>query len=172
MTVRRFKYLVVADDSAEFPVALAYAAQRVRVTGAALTILRIVDTIVDQAHWVSVGEDMRAEALEAAEAMAERLAAETWAETGVQPEIVIREGERKAELRRYIDEDQEVRIVVLATGAGREGPGPLVSSVAKGQGLGGRAVPVLIVPGSLGKEEARSLATPDPGDQEDVVTGK
>lgn len=164
MTARRFKYLVVADDSAEFPVALAYAAQRVRVIGAALTILRIVDTIVDQAHWVSVGEEMRAEALEAAEAMAERLAAETWAETGVQPEIVIREGERKAELRRIIDEDQEIRIVVLAAGVGREGPGPLVSSVAKGQGLGGRAVPVLIVPGSLSREEARRLATPDPGE--------
>jgi nucleotide-binding universal stress UspA family protein len=166
MTVRRFKYLVVADDSAEFPVALAYAAQQVRVTGAALTILRIVDTVTDHAHWVSVGEEMRAEALEAAEALAERLAAETWAETGVQPEIVIREGESKVELRRFVDEDQEIRIVVLAAGVGRDGPGPLVSSVAKGQGFGGRAVPVLVVPGGLGKEEARRLATPDPGDPE------
>jgi hypothetical protein len=164
MSQRRFKYLVVADDSPEFPVALAYAAQRVRVTRAALTILRIVDTMVDQAHWVSVGEEMRAEALEAAETLAERLAAETWAETGVQPEIVIREGERKSELRRYIEEDQEVRLVVLAAATGRDGPGPLVASVAKGGGLGGRAVPVVIVPGSLGKDEARRLATPDPGE--------
>lgn len=164
MTARRFKYLVVADDSAEFPVALSYAAQRARVTGAALTILRIVDTSTDQSHWVSVGEEMRAEAMEAAEAMAERLAAETWAESGVQPDIVIREGERRAELRRFIDEDDEVRIVVLAAGAGRDGPGPLVSSVAKGQGLGGRAVAVLIVSGALSREEARRLATPDPGE--------
>jgi hypothetical protein len=84
----------------------------------------------------------------------------------VQPEIVIREGESKVELRRFVDEDQEIRIVVLAAGVGRDGPGPLVSSVAKGQGFGGRAVPVLVVPGGLGKEEARRLATPDPGDPE------
>jgi nucleotide-binding universal stress UspA family protein len=163
MSERRFKYLVVADDSAEFPAALAYAAHRVKVTTGALVILRIVDTVTDNAHWVSVGEEMRAEALEAAEAMAERLAAETWAETGVQPEIVIREGETKAELRRFIDEDADIRIVVLAAGIGRDGPGPLVSSVAKGQGLGGRALPVLIVPGSLSRAEARALAVPDPG---------
>ena len=163
MPEHRFKYLVIADDSAEFPAALAYAAHRVKVTTGALVILRIVDTVTDHAHWVSVGEEMRAEALEAAEAMAERLAAETWAETGVQPEIVIRQGETKSELRRFIDEDQDIRIVVLAAGVGRDGPGPLVTSVAKGQGFGARALPVLIVPGSLSREEARALAVPDPG---------
>ena len=163
MPVNRFKYLVIADDSAEFPTALAYAAHRVKVTTGALVILRIVDTVTDNAHWVSVGEEMRAEALEAAEAMAERLAAETWAETGVQPEIVIREGETRSELRRFIDDDHEIRIIVLAAGVGRDGPGPLVTSVAKGQGLGARALPVLIVPGSLSREEARALAVPDPG---------
>ncbi len=163
MVPRRFKYLVIADDSAEFPVALAYAAHRVKVTTGALVILRIVDTVTDNAHWVSVGEEMRAEALEAAESMAERLAAETWASTGVQPEIVIREGESKSELRRFIDEDRDIRIVVLAAGVGRDGPGPLVTSVTKGQGLGGRAIPVLIVPGSLSPDDARALAVPDPG---------
>lgn len=163
MPERRFKYLVIADDSAEFPAALAYAAHRVKVTTGALVILRIVDTATDNAHWVSVGEEMRAEALEAAEAMAERLAAETWADSGVQPEIVIREGETKTELRRFIDEDQDIRIVVLAAGVGRDGPGPLVSSVAKGQSFGARALPVLIVPGSLSRDEARTLAIPDPG---------
>ncbi|MDX2234607.1 MAG: universal stress protein [Hyphomonadaceae bacterium] len=163
MDPRPFKYLVIADDSAEFPVALAYAAHRVKVTTGALVILRIVDTATDNAHWVSVGEEMRAEALEMAEAMAERLAAETWASAGVQPEIVIREGDARAELRRFIDEDRDVRIVVLASGTGRDGPGPLVSSVAKGQGLGGRSVPVLIVPGTLSADEVRALAVPDPG---------
>ena len=163
MTARQFKYLVIADDSAEFPAALAYAAHRVKVTTGALVILRVVDTVTDNAHWVSVGEEMRAEALEAAEAMAERLAAETWAETGVQPEIVLREGETRAEIRRFIDEDQDIRIIVLGVGVGRDGPGPLVGAVAKGQGLASRAIPVLIVPGSLTREEARALAVPDPG---------
>lgn len=159
MAARSFKFLVIADDSAEFASALAYATHRVKTTGAALLILRIVDTVTDNSHWVSVGEEMRAEALEAAEAQAERLAAETWAESGVQPEIVIREGEIKAELRRLLDEDPGIRIIVLGAGVGRDGPGPLVSSLAKG-GIGGRPVPVLVVPGSLTREEARILATP------------
>lgn len=158
---RGFKFLVIADDSAEFAAALVYAAYRVTATGASLLILRVVDTVTDHAHWVSVGEEMRAEALEAAEAQAERLAAETWAETGVQPEIVIREGEIKAVLRGLLDEDPDVRIIVLGAGVGRDGPGPLVASLAK-QGLGGRAVPVLVVPGSLTKEEAKALAVPAP----------
>jgi nucleotide-binding universal stress UspA family protein len=160
MAARRFKFLVIADDSAEFAAALAYTAYRVKTTGAALLILRVVDTVTDHAHWVSVGEEMRAEALEAAEAQAERLAAEVWAETGVQPEIVIREGEMRAELRRLLDDDPEVRIIVLGAGVGRDGPGPLVASLAR-QGLGGRPVPVLVVPGSLSREEAKILAMPD-----------
>lgn len=160
---RRFKYLVIADDSAEFPVALAYAAHRAKATRSALVILRIVDTETDNAHWVSVGEEMRAEALEAAEAMAERLAAETWASTGVQPDIIIREGPVKTELRRFIDEDTDVRILVLAAGTGRDGPGPLVSSIAKGQTLGNRSIPVLVVPGGLSPDDARVLAEPGEG---------
>lgn len=159
MVARGFKFLVIADDSAEFQAALTYATHRVKATGASLLILRVVDTVTDNAYWVSVGEEMRAEALEAAEAQAERLGAETWAETGVQPEIVIREGELKAELRRLVDEDADVRIIVLGAGVGRDGPGPLVSALAK-QGLGGRPVPVLVVPGSLSREEARALAQP------------
>jgi hypothetical protein len=160
---RPFKFLVIADESPEFPVALAYAAARVKATAGALVILRIVDTATDNAHWVSVGEEMRAEALEAAEAVAVRLAAETWASTGVQPDIVIREGAPKGEIRRFIDEDEDIRVVVLAAGSGRDGPGPLVSSVAKGQSLGARPLPVLIVPGSLSPEEARALAAPGEG---------
>lgn len=163
MAFGQFKYLVIADDSPEFPVALTYASARVRATGSALVILRIVDTVTDNAHWVSVGEEMRAEALEAAEALAERLAGETWAESGVQAEVVIREGETKAELRRFLEEDADIRILVLAAGSGRDGPGPLVSSIAKGQSLGARAVPVLIVPGSLSREEARRLGSPPAG---------
>lgn len=163
MAARGFKFLVIADDSAEFAAAIVYAAFRVKATNAALIILRVVDTVTDNAHWVSVGEEMRAEAIESAEAQAERLAAEVWADAGIQPEIVIREGELRAELRRLVDEDRDIRLIVLAAGIGRDGPGPLVSALARGQGLGGRPVPVVVVPGTLSRDEAKALAVPDPG---------
>lgn len=156
----RFKFLVVADASSEFAPALAFAANWAKAIGASLVILKVVDVSTDQSQWVSVGEEMRAEALEAAEALAERLGAEVWAESGVQPEIVIREGEIKAELRRLVDADRDIRMLVLGAGSGRDGPGPLVSLVAKGHNWGSRALPVVIVPGALTREDARELAAP------------
>jgi nucleotide-binding universal stress UspA family protein len=155
-----FKFLVVADDTAEFGSALAFAAQRVKVVGGALTILRVVETSNDQTQWVSVSEEMRAEALEAAGKRAERLAAEVWAEFSVQPEIIVREGELRGELKRLIDQDRSIRMLVLGAGAGRDGPGPLVSTVLKGGQWGARAIPVVVVPGTLSKDEARELASP------------
>jgi len=156
-----FKYLVIADESPECPTAMLYAALRARATGSRLQMLAVVEPVSYQ-HWVSVGEEMRAEAREAAEALTARFAAELVGETGVEPEIVIREGEMRPELRKLLAEDGDVKLIVLAAAAGRDGPGPLVASLAKG-GLGGRAVPVLVVPGSLSREEVRALAVPSSG---------
>lgn len=153
-----FKYLVVADDSPECPAALLYAALRARATGSALVMLCVIEPVRDQ-QWVSVGEEMRAEALEAAEALTARFAAELVGEAGVEPEIIIREGEIRPEIRKLLAEDTAVKLIVLAAGAGRDGPGPLVSALAKG-GLGGRATPVLVVPGQLSRDEIHALASP------------
>lgn len=155
-----FKYLVIADETPECPAALLYAAWRARATGSRLLMLNVVEPVSFQ-HWVSVGEEMRAEAREAAEALTARFAAELMGETGVEPEILIREGELRPEIRKVLEEDGDVKLIVLAAGAGRDGPGPLVASLAKG-GLGGRALPVLVVPGQLGREEIRALAVSGP----------
>ncbi|MGE0829555.1 MAG: universal stress protein [Hyphomonadaceae bacterium] len=154
-----FKYLIIADESPEFPSALTYAALRAKYTNSGLIMLRVVEP-VEPAEWVSVAEEIRRQAAEAAEALTQRFAAEIWAETGLTVEIVIREGDLKAEIRRLADEDKAIKIVILAAGAGQSGPGPLISAIAKGHGIGGRAMPVLIVPGGLNKEEVRLLASP------------
>jgi hypothetical protein len=155
-----FKYLVIADDSPECPIALLYAGLRARATGSGLVMLNVVEPASYQ-HWVSVGEAMRAEAHENAAALCARHAAELAGETGVQAEIVIREGEVRPEIRGVLADDPAIKLMVLAAGAGRDGPGPLVASLAKG-GLGGRAIPVLVVPGNLGREDVRMLAGPGP----------
>lgn len=155
-----FKYLVIADDSPECPVALQYASLRARATGSGLVMLSVVEPATYQ-HWVSVGEAMRAEAHEAAAALCARYAAEIAGDSGVEAEILIREGEMRPELRRVLAEDRDIKLMVLAAGVGRDGPGPLVASLAKG-GLGGRAIPVLVVPGDLGRDDVRALAGPSP----------
>lgn len=158
----RFRYLVIADESPEFPAALTYAARRAKLTDAGVVLLRVIAP-TPPAEWVAVSEEIRRQAADAAEALAERYAAEVWAESGLTVEIIVREGDLKAEIKRLIDEDPSIKVLALAAGAGAGGPGPLVTLAARGQSFAARAVPVLIVPGALPREQLLALAEPDGG---------
>jgi hypothetical protein len=57
---------------------------------------------------------------------------------------------------KLIEEDDDIGILVLAAATGKEGPGPLVSSVAKTAGA--FPIPVAIVPGHLNDEALEALA--------------
>jgi nucleotide-binding universal stress UspA family protein len=154
-----FACLVLADESPEFPAALAFAAQLAKSFGWRLTIATIIEP-ADPAPWVTVSAEMRRQAQAEAEALLERFAAEAWAQCAVKAEPVIRVGEAKVELRKLIEEDHSIRFLVLGASSGPGGPGPLVSSASKGQMFGARPLPVLIVPGQLTKEQIHAMATP------------
>ena len=151
--------LVVADESAEFPAALTYAGHLAKRTGWRLIMLRVIEPS-DPAPWASITDEMRRQAQEAAESLTQRFAAEVWAECGVSAEPVLREGDLKPELRKLLEQDASIKLVVLAAGEGPGGPGPLVTQLGKTAGLGARPVPVLVVPGALSREEVRKLALP------------
>lgn len=153
------KLLILADESPEFPAAALYAGLHAKAIGAGVLMLRVVEPM-EFAHWSSVEQEMRREAHEAARALTERFVADIEAESGVRAQVAIRQGETRAELKRLIDEEATIRAIVLAAAAGREGPGPLVSSLAKGHGLATRPLPVIVVPGALAREEIRALAGP------------
>jgi hypothetical protein len=155
----RFAVLVIADESEEFPDALVYAGLICRNTGWRLVMLRVIEPS-DPAPWASITEEMRRQAYDAAESMTQRFAAEAWAECGVTAEPVLREGDLKHELRKLIEEDATIKLIVLASAAGPGGPGPLVTQLGKSAGLGPRPVPVLVVPGALTRDEIRALALP------------
>lgn len=151
--------LVIADESEEFSAALTYAGLLAKRTGWRLVMLRVIEPS-DPAPWASISEEMRRQAQLAAESLTQRFAAEIWAECGVTAEPVLREGELKPELRKLLEEEKSIKLVVLASAAGPGGPGPLVAQLGRSQGLGARAVPVLVAPGSLTREEIRALALP------------
>lgn len=154
---RPFACLVIADESEEFPDALIYAGLLCRSTGWRLLMLRVIEPS-DPAPWASITEEMRREAMEAAESLTQRFAAEVWAECGVTAEPLLKEGDLKPELRKLLDEDESIKLVVLASAAGAAGPGPLVKQLGRAAGLGSRPVPVLVVPGALSREQIRKLA--------------
>lgn len=156
----RFACLVIADESEEFPAALTYAGFLAKRAGWRLLMLRVIEPS-DPAPWASISEEMRRQAQAAAESLTQRFAAEVWAECGVTAEPLLREGDLKPELRKVLDHDSSIKLVVLASASGPGGPGPLVVQLGKSQGLGGRVVPVLVVPGALTREEIRALL---PGD--------
>jgi hypothetical protein len=155
----QFAVLVIADESEEFPDALIYAGLICRNTGWRLVMLRVIEPS-DPAPWASITEEMRRQAYDAAESLTQRFTAEAWAECGVTAEPVLREGDLKPELRKLIEQDATIKLVVLASAHGPGGPGPLVTQLGKSAGLGPRPVPVLVVPGALTRDEIRALALP------------
>ena len=143
----RKKFLVVVDGSPECKLALYYASRRALHTGGQVTLLYVIEPAGFQ-HWLSVGKVMQSEARAEAEAVLYDLAGEVNRIAHLMPEFQIHEGKRADVLLKLIRNDPDIRILVLGAAAGKDGPGPLVSSFA-GQMSGSLPIPVTIVPGDL-----------------------
>jgi len=158
MSTRR-KFLVVADDSAEFQAALRFACRRARSTGGYVAILRVIEPAVFE-HWSGVREEIARQQRQEAESLLQQTAEYVLAETGLPPEFLIKEADStRAALRQVLSDDPDIKIMVLAAAVGGRGPGPLVSTIAKeGVKWGDRKVPITIVPGDLTDEEIADLA--------------
>ncbi|WP_373354695.1 universal stress protein [Pseudoroseicyclus sp. CXY001] len=148
------KFLVILDDSRECLNAMRFAAMRAAHTGGGVTILSIIPP-EEFAHWVGVGEIMRAEARERIEVHFEVYAKWMRDKQGIEPELVIREGEILQELLAHITEDGNIGVVVLGAAADKKGPGPLITQLTRASGS--LPVPLTIVPGDLSKERLESI---------------
>jgi nucleotide-binding universal stress UspA family protein len=152
---RRTKFLVVVDDTPEARVALRYASYRARNVGGSVMLFRAIAP-ADSQHFLAVEEIMAQEAHEAAQTLLSDFAAQVKADSGIVPELAIREGHTRDELLALIDSDPDIRILVLAAAPGHQGPGPLVSALA-GQMSGGLRIPITVVPGSLTDAQIEEL---------------
>ena len=150
------KYLVVIDDTEECDRAVFWAAKRAGRTKSQIVMLRVIETAERNQQWLGVADIMRAEAHEEANAVLDRHAARASSITGVMPERVIREGEKAQELLKLIEEDEDIAVLVLAAATGKEGPGPMVASLAKNAGE--FPIPVGIVPGHLSDEDLDTMS--------------
>lgn len=154
--MRRRKFLVVVDETPEGRVAMRFAARRAEHTGGVVSLCLILAP-PDTQHWAGVEELMREEAEAEAEATLYEAARFVFDITQSPSEIVLLEGKKREALLGLIRDDKAISILVLASGQGRDGPGPLVTAVAAG-GTNAFPIPVTIVPGTLSDAEIDALA--------------
>mgnify|MGYP002634795611 FL=1 len=148
------KFLVVLDDSRECLNAMRYAAMRASRTGAGVTILSIIPPDEFQ-HWQGVAELMRVEARERIEAHFEVFAKWMRDRKGIDPELVIREGDPAVEILAQVQEDPEIGVLVLGAGNEKSGPGPLVTQMSRNSAS--LPIPITIVPGEMSKERLEKI---------------
>ncbi len=149
------KFLVVLDDSRECLNAMRFAALRAANTGGGVTILSIIPPEEYQ-HWMGVADLMRAEARERIEAHFEVFAKWMRDRKGLNPELVIREGDPVTEILAQVKEDPQIGVLVLGAATEKSGPGPLVTAMTRNSG--NLPIPVTIVPGDMSKERLESIS--------------
>lgn len=148
------KFLVVLDDSRECLNAMRFAAMRASKTGGGVEVLSVIPPD-EFNHWIGVGEVMREEARERIEVHFEVFAKWMRDRQGVDPELVIREGQPVDEIIAQIKDDPEIGVLVLGAGTDKKGPGPLVTQLTKN--AGSLSIPITVVPGDLSKERLEAI---------------
>lgn len=127
--------------------ALLFAAMRARAVGAGLAILRCAEN-PGLGGWIGLDKDISQDAMDSARLKATRHADAVETRVGIKAELVISDEDPVDAIRKLIDRDSSIKVLILAAGAGRS-PGPLVSRLAKGKRIAARPIAVTVIPGDL-----------------------
>ena len=148
------KFLLILDDSQECLNAMRFAAMRAARTGGGVEVLAVIPP-EEFNHWIGVSDIMRSEGRERIEVHFEVFAKWMRDRQGIDPELVIREGEPIQEILAQVKDDPEIGVLVLGAGTDKKGPGPLVTQLTKN--AGSLPIPMTIVPGDLSKERLEAI---------------
>ena len=149
-------FLVVVDDTPELKLAIRYACLRARKTGGRVAMLHVTAP-EDMQEWIGVSRLIKEESRQQAEALMQKMAAEVQKLSGNMPVLYFREGDRRDEVMKLIDEEPSISILVLGASTGPKGPGPLVTALT-GKYVGKLRVPLTIVPGNLTADDIEHIA--------------
>jgi len=149
-------FLVVVDDTPELKLAIRYACLRAKKTGGRVAMLHVTAQ-EDAQEWIGVSRLIKEESRQQAEALMQKMAAEVQKLSGAMPVLYFREGDRRDEVMKLIDEEPSISILVLGASTGPKGPGPLVQALTS-KYVGKLRLPVTIVPGQLTNEDIDHIA--------------
>ena len=98
------------------------------------------------------------EARDEAEAILKKAASFGKDRTGDLPALSIREGETISELKKFIDEEKTINVLVLAasTDSNSKNPGPIITSLVTNE-ITNLRVPIMIVPGNFSIEHIAQI---------------
>jgi len=155
----RRKFLVVLDETPECETALSFAAARAERTGGGLVLLFVIEPGGFQ-HWLAVEEAQREEGLSKAQAVFRLYTRKLkyWGLDELPREQIVREGDKAEEIRKVIEEDEDIAVLVLGASTDPSGPGPLVTTLAAGASTGCFPIPITIVPGNLSYDDVKGIA--------------
>ena len=151
MKDRRY-ILVIADDSPEMEIALEYACARSKKTGRKIIIATFIEPI-DVLTTQGVTEIMKNEAREESEKLLQKASSFVKDKTGELPTLSLREGETITELKKLIDEEKNINVLVLAAKSDPKDKdsNSIINSLVS-QEITNMRVPVMIVPGNFSKD--------------------
>lgn len=148
-------YLAVIDETEEAEIALRFAARRAAKTGGTVLVLALIEP-AEFVQWGGVQATIQEEARQRAEGLVASASGTLFDEAGIRPSIEVRQGEPVAVIRELLAEHHEIAALVLGAAASGA-PGPLVSYFT-GADAGTLPCPVMIIPGSLGREAVDRLS--------------
>lgn len=143
-------YLVIADGSDEFCIA-AYYASRVALARRGTVSIAHITNLQDFMHWGKVEALMLQDLRIQAEKDLWQAAKEINEDHGLFPCFYVREGQSIDKIIDIIEEDNNIRALILAGSSNSNNQGPLITYFS-GKGMGRLGIPLIIVPGHLSKE--------------------
>ena len=152
----RSKFLVIIDDTPELGSAIRFAAKRAFNTKGGIVLLNITQ-YSDPQQWQSVEEIMIQESRDEAEQKLQKWSQIVHDISGATAEVIIKEGVTSECIIEFLQEDDQIRFLVLAAAEGEE-PGPLVSLLA-GKKSGVLPIPVVVIPSGITNDSIDDLAS-------------
>lgn len=149
------KYLVCVDEREEARIGLRLAAAQAAARGGVIDILHIIPP-ADFQTLSGIAERMEQEQRAEAEKLMRGLSEEVFAQAGITPGQVIRQGAIGEEILAAAMADYDISMLVLGVAENTSGRGKLVSWLASQ--LGSKLfTPLLLVPGNLTDQQLRTL---------------
>jgi len=146
-------FLAVFDGTDECKSSVRYAARRAQLNNANLLIVATVDT-AEFTYWLSVNSKMIDNIEKESKEMLKVLSKEIQSYSNVECSYIIEHGSKLDVVKRLIDEDETISLLVLASNKKDKNPGVLVETIS-GDGY---SIPVVVLPGNLNDDSIDKLS--------------